>query len=89
MIEEDMLHLPNLTDLLGLRLLFRGELCRVVEVLEIPPTLVLESLAAEFVIEPDAYGRPAKMGHAIRLVQVMTSDRLSLSDELLDLELLD
>ncbi|NWG86161.1 MAG: hypothetical protein HXY26_01395 [Hydrogenophilaceae bacterium] len=86
---EAIIHLPHLRSLIGLRVRFLGEACIIVEVLDEPPTLVLEPLDSARVIQADAYGHASEMGQDNRLVQVLSPDRLALGNDLLDLELLD
>ena len=85
---EDPIDLPHLRTLIGLRLLHQGQVCRVVEVLDDPPALVLESEALPRIM-PDHHGRPHEYGSANHVVPVLSDDRLGLNDALLELELLD
>lgn len=88
--------LPHLRSLIGLRVSHQGTPCRVVEVLESPPSLVLEPL-----IDPRAAGNNAsrimanvhgyagEYGVESRIVRILSDDQTSLDDGLLELEILD
>ncbi len=80
--------LPHLRALIGLRVRYLGDDCTVVEVLDEPPTLVLEA-ANHPTIHADAHGRATKLGRGNHLVRVLSPDRLALGNDLLLLELLD
>ncbi|MEW5787763.1 MAG: hypothetical protein AB1899_07905 [Pseudomonadota bacterium] len=80
--------LPHLRTLIGLRVRHLGDICVVVEVLETPPALVLETQGPASV-QADQHGRPGEYAADTRVVRILSDDRLSLNDALLDLELLD
>lgn len=86
---DAILQVPHLHTLIGLSVRYFGEVCVIVEVLEQPPTLVLEPRDADLVIQADAYGHASEYGHDNRLVRVLSPDRSALGDDLLKLELLD
>jgi len=87
-VGEMTISLPHLRSLIGLRVHHRGEVCVVVEVLESPPALVLEPESAATLLV-DQHGQPWEYGHENRLVHVLSDDRSGLSDELLELDLID
>lgn len=87
-MNEEVISLPHLRRLIGLRVRHRGEPCVVVEVLESPPALVLEPESAATLLV-DQHGQPWEYGRAHRLLRVLSDDRRSLSDELLELDLID
>ena len=84
----ELIDLPHLRALIGLRFLHQGQTCRVVEVLDDPPALVMEMESAPRIM-PDHHGRPHEYGSTTHIVPVLSDDRLSLNDALLELELLD
>lgn len=87
-MSELTISLPHLRRLIGLRVLHRGEVCVVVEVLESPPALVLEPESAATLLV-DQHGQPWEYGRENRVVHVLSDDRRGLSDELLELDLID
>ncbi|HNA29328.1 MAG TPA: hypothetical protein PLL19_07880 [Thiobacillaceae bacterium] len=87
-MSEAPISLPHLRTLIGLKVRHQGQVCVVVEVLDSPPSLVLEPLAAAALM-PDQHGRPWDYGRETRVLRVLTDDRTGLHDALLDLELLD
>ena len=92
---SDIITLPHLRSLIGLRVRHQGTLCVVLEVLESPPSLVLEPLStpasASSVgnIMPDLHGHAGEYGVESRIVQVLSDDQSGLNDALLGLEILD
>ncbi len=88
MIDAGDLSLPHLRTLIGLRLRHRGSPCRVVEVLDSPPALVLEAIAPASLVA-DQYGHPWEYAAETRVLRLLSDDRTRLSDALLDLELAD
>lgn len=87
-MNDDVINLPHLRALIGLRVRHEGELCVVVEVLESPCALILEPQGAGTMIA-DMHGRPWEYGREHRIVPVLSDDRTCLHDALLDLEILD
>jgi len=85
---SEIITLPYLRSLLGLRVRHQGEACTVVEVLETPPCLVLQVDTAPTVIA-DHFGRPFEYGVRTHTLSVLNEARTALSDALLDLEILD
>lgn len=83
-----IISLPHLRSLIGLRVRHRGEVCLVVEVLESPPTLVLEPHRPARLMA-DQHGHPWEYAMETRLLAVLSEDRTALNDQLLELELLD
>lgn len=88
MSEDALLSLPRLRGLIGLRVRHRGEVCRVVEVLESPPALVLEPNRPARLMA-DQHGHPWEYAVETRVLAVLSEDRTALNDQLLELELLD
>lgn len=83
-----VISLPHLRTLIGLRVRHQGDICVVVEVLESPPSLVLEPAAAATLMA-DQHGHPWEYGVETRVLKVLSDDLTGLNDALLDLELLD
>jgi len=94
---SDTITLPHLRSLIGLRVRHQGTLCVVLEVLETPPSLVLEPVFdplntatnSASNIMPNLHGHPGEYGVESRIVQVLTDDLNGLNDALLELEILD
>lgn len=88
-MSDQAIDLPHLRTLIGLRVRYFGEACTIVEVLDEPPTLVLEAISGQPTIQSDAHGRASEFGRGTLLIRVLSPDRLCLGDDLLHLELLD
>lgn len=88
MSEEAIISLPHLRTLIGLRVRHLGDICVVVEVLETPPSLVLEPIAPASLMA-DQHGHPWEYAMETRVLKVLSDDRTGLNDALLELELLD
>lgn len=87
-MSADILSLPHLRALIGLKVRHRGEPCIVVEVLESPCTLILEA-QGDATMMADMHGRPWEYGQEHRAIPFLNEDRTALHDALLDLDLLD
>lgn len=94
-IQSTRITLPHLHSLIGLRVRHQGMICVVLEVLESPPSLVLEPVAPSLAagspanIMANLHGHPGEYGVESRIVQVLTDDQTGLNDALLELEILD
>jgi hypothetical protein len=95
-VPSERISLPNLRSLIGLHVRHQGTLCVVLEVLESPPSLVLEPLSDPLAktnsasnIMANLHGHPGEYGVESRIVPVLTDDQTGLNDALLELELLD
>lgn len=84
----DVISLPHLRALVGLRVRHQGETCLIIEILDSPPSLVLQPDARPSMMA-DHHGRPFEYGMQTYTLPVLTDDRTSLNDALLDLEILD
>lgn len=84
---DNIITLPHLRTLLGLRVRHQGQACVIVEVLDSPPSLVLQPDARPTLM-PDLHGRPFEYGVVTFTLPVLTEDRTGLNDALLDLEIL-
>jgi len=87
-VTDPVISLPHLRGLIGLRVRHRGDLCVVVEVLESPPSLVLEPIAPASLMA-DQHGHPWEYAKESRVLRVLNEDRTGLADALLELELID
>ena len=85
---DDIITLPHLRTLVGLRVRHLGITCTVIEVLDTPPSLVLQPDAPPVLIA-DFHRQSAEYGVQTLTLPVLTHDRLGLNDALLDLEVLD
>jgi hypothetical protein len=85
---SDLIDLPHLRSLIGLRLRHQGRTCIVIEVLDDPPALILEQESGARLM-PDHHGRPMEYAAPNHVVRVLSEDRSSLSDDWLDLELIE
>ena len=87
-MSEDIISLPHLRSLIGLKVRHQGDLCVVVEVLESPCALILEPQTATTMMA-DMHGRPWEYGQEHRVIPVLSEDRTALHDALLELDILD
>lgn len=87
-MSSDVITLPRLRTLIGLKVRHQGEICVVVEVLESPCALVLEPQKPATLMA-DLHGRPWEYGQDHRIVPVLSEDRTALHDALLELDILD
>lgn len=84
----DVITLPHLRTLVGLRVRHLGQDCVIVEVLDDPPSLVLQPDTRPTLMA-DHLGRPFDYAVSVYTLAVLTDDRTALNDALLDLEMLD
>jgi hypothetical protein len=85
---SEIITLPHLRTLIGLRVRHLGESCTIVEVLDSPPCLVLLPDTGSTLM-PDLHGRPFEYGVQTYTVRVLSEDQTGLNDALLNLEILD
>jgi hypothetical protein len=85
---SDIITLPHLRTLVGLRVRHMGEVCTIVEILDTPPSLVLQPDTRPDIMA-DHHGRPFEYGVRTYTLNVLSDDQTSLNDTLLDLEILD
>jgi hypothetical protein len=83
------LSLPHLRALIGLKVRYLGREWIVVEVVEHPPSLVLEADSHAAVMQADMHGRPWEYAVETRMIPALTQDQTGLSDELLALDILE
>jgi hypothetical protein len=92
---SDTITLPHLRSLIGLRVRHQGVICVILEVLESPPSLVLEPQMTTLEAHSPAnimanlHGQPGEYGAEPRIVPVLSDDQTGLNDALLELEILD
>jgi len=92
---ELIITLPHLRSLIGLRVRHQGIVCVILEILESPPSLVLEPIfQAETSnnavhIMANLHGQPGEYGVESHIIQVLTDDQTGLNDALLELEIID
>ena len=84
----DVINLPHLRTLVGLRVRHLGQACMIVEVLDDPPSLVLQPEARPSLMA-DHLGRPFEYGRTTYTLPVLSDDRTCLNGALLDLEILE
>jgi hypothetical protein len=85
---SDLITLPHLRTLVGLRVRHQGQACVIVEVLDEPPSLVLQPQVRPSLMA-DHLGRPFEYGFAAYTLPVLSDDRTALNAALLDLEILE
>ncbi len=81
--------LPYLRALIGLKVRYLDRAWTVIEVVENPPSLVLEAIGPASVIQADLHGRPWEYAPQTRMIPVLTQDCCGLSDAFLALEILE
>ncbi|MFN2309826.1 MAG: hypothetical protein ABR553_08865 [Gammaproteobacteria bacterium] len=81
------LDLARLRTCIGQELDFDGHHCRIIEILEDGPALVLACESAAAVIQPDQYGDANRRVTLTRTVPVLSSDQLQFHPEFLRLNL--
>jgi hypothetical protein len=92
----ERISLPHLRSLIGLRVSHQGTHCLIVEVLESPPSLVLEPIFDARSADNSAgrilanvHGHPGEYAVESRIVQILSDDQTGLNDALLELDILD
>ena len=84
-----LISLPHLRALIGLQVRYLGREWIVIEVVDSPPSLVLEADSAASVMQSDMHGRPWEYAAETRMIPILTQDQTGLSDELLALEIVE
>lgn len=88
-MSDEIISLPHLRALIGMRVRYLGRVWMVIEVLDAPASLVLETGGNGMVMQADVHGRPWDYAAETLSIPILTQDGAGLSDELLALELLD
>ncbi len=86
-MSEIIITLEQLRSLIGLRMIHQGILCRVIEVLEDGPSLVLQSIEEAPSIQPNQHGEATRRSPVTYTIPVLNDDRTELSAEFLGLDL--
>ena len=84
---EIIITLDQLRGMIGLRLLHQGITCRVIEVLEDGPSLVLQSLNEAPRIQPNQHGEAQRRTPVTYTVPVLTREKTELHPQFLALDL--
>ena len=87
-MSEIVITLEQLRGMIGLHLLHQGILCRVIEVLEDGPSLVLQSIEEEPSIQPNQHGEATRRTPVSYTVPVLDSTRTELHPQFLALDLM-
>ncbi len=81
--------LPRLRALIGRKVRYMGRHWVVIEVVDSPPSLVLEADTGASVLQADMHGRPWEYALETRMIPVLTDDGSGLSEELLALDIVE
>jgi len=84
---EIVITLDQLRSMIGLRLLYQGILCRVIEVLEDGPSLVLQSIEEEPSIQANQHGEATRRTPVSYTVPVLNDTQTELHPQFLELDL--
>ena len=87
-MSEIVITLAQLRSMIGVRLSHQGIPCRVVEILEDGPSIVLMSIEEQH-IQSDQYGNPKRKVPQTFTIPVLGSDGKSIHPAYLELNLLD
>ena len=86
---ELIITLDQLRGMIGLLLLHQGILCRVIEVLEDGPSLVLQSIEEEPGIQPNQHGEATRRAPVTYTVPVLNNTKDELHAQFLELDLVE
>jgi hypothetical protein len=86
---EIVITLDQLRSMIGLRLLYQGILCRVIEVLEDGPSLVLQSIEEEPSIQANQHGEATRRTPVSYTVPVLNDTQTELHPQFLELDLVE
>lgn len=81
--------IEQLRSMIGLQVMYNHVTCRIVEILEDGPTLVLEDLELRRKIQPDQHGEAHRIVPKTYTVAVLSPDRTEFSNAFLAMEPLD
>lgn len=79
----------QLRNMIGLTVEHQGVHCRVVEIIEEGPSLVLESLVPPLSIQPDQHGEAHRRVPKTYMVEILSPDQKEFSMAFLELEPVD
>lgn len=88
MRQEIEITLTQLRGMIGQEVIYQGIACRVIEVLEDGPSLVLEDLSARS-LQADRFGDPRRHVPDTYTVPVLEPDRCAIHAAFLELDLVD
>ena len=88
-MSELIITLDQLRGMIGLRLLHQGILCRVIEVLEDGPSLVLQSINEEPSIQANQHGEATRRTPVSYTVPVLNDTQTELHAQFLKLDLVE
>jgi hypothetical protein len=86
---EIVITIDQLRSMIGLRLLYQGILCRVIEVLEDGPSLVLQSIDEEPSIQANQHGEANRRTPVSYTVPVLNDTQTELHPQFLELDLVE
>ncbi|HEB67183.1 MAG TPA: hypothetical protein ENI93_04480 [Gammaproteobacteria bacterium] len=89
MSDEIIITLEQLRGLIGLRMIHQGSLCRVIEVLEDGPSLVLQSIGESPTIQPNQHGEATRRSPVTYTIPVLNEEHTELSTDFLALDLVE
>ena len=88
-MSEIVITLDQLRNMIGLCLLHQGMLCRVIEVLEDGPSLVLQSIEEDPSIQPNQHGEANRRTPVSYTVPVLSEAQSELHPQFLALDLIE
>lgn len=88
-MSEMIITLDQLRSMIGLCLLHQGTLCRVIEVLEDGPSLVLQSIEEEPSIQANQHGEANRRTPVSYTIPVLDSTQNELHAQFLELDLVE
>ena len=88
-MSEIVITLDQLRKMIGLSLLHQGILCRVIEILEDGPSLVLQSIEEEPSIQANQHGEATRRTPVSYTVPVLNDTNTELHPQFLALDLLE
>lgn len=89
MVDEIILTLEQLRSLIGLRMYHQNVLCKVIEVLEDGPCIVLQSLETMQNIQPNLHGDATRRAPTTYTISVLNPEKTELHSDYLALNLAD
>ena len=79
----------QLRSMIGLSVRYEGRFCRVIEVLDEGPSIILETAEQHRRIQPDQHGEAHRKVPLTYLVEILSADQLEFSASFLSIEPLD
>ncbi len=81
------LSMEQLRTLIGIQVMFSGELYQIVEVIESEPGLILQNCTDKTLIQENQFGDPTRRAPKNITIQVLTKDKKELHPQFLALDL--